>query len=338
MSKLTFSSLVCGIAQEYAEKHNLTLPLSPEQLLNAVADYCERKVGNKIYFGESVIGVNYNEGDVRIDREYNVYQYDGEEWQLQGNIKGEKGDTGAQGNPGATGADGKAATISVGSVTSLDPGSEPTVVNAGTENAAVFNFGIPKGEKGDTGAQGNPGSAGADGKAATINVGTVTSLEPGSQPTVVNAGTENAAVFNFGIPKGEKGDKGNKGDPAYIYNHSIVANFKEGNKMGTVRFVIASNIKESVIGTGNESDLKKTLEYFGFDCSTSIFISASGYTIKSLVVDQLITAIGLNIIGDYVSPSIEYVSTGADATNPVGGYGSLEISNFLVSEDYVGSN
>ena len=335
MSKLTFSSLVCGIAQEYAEKHNLTLPLSPEQLLNAVADYCERKVGNKIYFGESVIGVNYNEGDVRIDREYNVYQYDGEEWQLQGNIKGEKGDTGAQGNPGATGADGKAATINVGSVTSLEPGSQPTVVNAGTENAAVFNFGIPKGEKGDTGAQGNPGSAGADGKAATINVGTVTSLEPGSQPTVVNAGTENAAVFNFGIPKGEKGDKGDTGE---TYVHSVVANFSYDGQLGTVRFMLTSKVKESIVGSGYDTDIKKMLEYFGFDTSVSVFIPATGYTMAGAYVDWLVLAIGIILIGDYASPSFEAISTGGNSANPAGASIVNEISDFKVSSDYIGNN
>jgi len=50
------------------------------------------------------------------------------------------------------------------------------------------------------------------GKAATIEVGTVTTLEAGEDATVENTGTENEAVFNFGIPKGEKGDKGDAGD------------------------------------------------------------------------------------------------------------------------------
>ena len=55
------------------------------------------------------------------------------------------------------------------------------------------------------------GATGADGKAATIKVGTVTTGEPGTQASVTNAGTENAAVFNFTIPKGAKGDKGDTG-------------------------------------------------------------------------------------------------------------------------------
>lgn len=103
MNKLSFSRNVISIAKDYAHKYALTLPLSPEQLLNAVAEYCEDNVGNKIYFGDTVIGVKYNVGDVRIARDYNVYQYDGAEWVLQGNIKGEKGEPGERGEKGEKG-------------------------------------------------------------------------------------------------------------------------------------------------------------------------------------------------------------------------------------------
>jgi len=50
------------------------------------------------------------------------------------------------------------------------------------------------------------GENGLDGQAATISVGTVTTGEPGTQASVTNSGTSNAAVFDFVIPKGEKGD------------------------------------------------------------------------------------------------------------------------------------
>ncbi len=46
------------------------------------------------------------------------------------------------------------------------------------------------------------------GKAATIEVGTVTTLEAGEDATIENTGTENEAVFNFGIPKGDTGSYG----------------------------------------------------------------------------------------------------------------------------------
>lgn len=71
-----------------------------------------------------------------------------------------------------------------------------------------------KGEKGDTGAQGPEGPQGATGPqgepgdAATISVGTVTTLPAGSNATVTNAGTAREAIFNFGIPRGEDGNDG----------------------------------------------------------------------------------------------------------------------------------
>ena len=61
--------------------------------------------------------------------------------------QGPKGDTGPQ---GPAGEDGKAATITVGSVTTAQPGTSAAVSNSGTPNAAVLDFVIPQGEKGDS--------------------------------------------------------------------------------------------------------------------------------------------------------------------------------------------
>ena len=46
---------------------------------------------------------------------------------------------------------------------------------------------------------------GEKGDAATIAVGTVTTLPYGSSATVTNSGSSSAAVFNFGIPEGQPG-------------------------------------------------------------------------------------------------------------------------------------
>lgn len=55
---------------------------------------------------------------------------------------------------------------------------------------------------------GPAGTAGADGAAATIAIGTVTTGEPGTSATVTNSGTANAAVFDFVIPEGIQGETG----------------------------------------------------------------------------------------------------------------------------------
>ncbi len=68
---------------------------------------------------------------------------------------GATGDTGAEGPvgpTGETGPTGAAATITIGSVTTGDPGTEASVTNSGTSEDAVFDFVIPRGEPGGGGA------------------------------------------------------------------------------------------------------------------------------------------------------------------------------------------
>ena len=61
---------------------------------------------------------------------------------------GPTGPQGATGATGATGPTGSAATVSVGTVTTGDPGTQAAVTNSGTENNAVLDFTIPQGAAG----------------------------------------------------------------------------------------------------------------------------------------------------------------------------------------------
>ena len=106
---------------------------------------------------------------------------------------------------GTPGAHGNAATIAVGTTTTLNPGESATVVNVGTSSAATFNFGIPKGEQGVQGIQGSPGNA------ATVSVGSTTTGAAGSSASVTNSGTSSAAVLQFTIPRGDTGATGATG-------------------------------------------------------------------------------------------------------------------------------
>lgn len=76
-------------------------------------------------------------------------------------IQGEQGPQGQTGPQGPQGQTGEAATISVGTVTTGQPGSSASITNSGTSSAAVFDFSIPQGQTGATG-QGVPqgGTAG----------------------------------------------------------------------------------------------------------------------------------------------------------------------------------
>lgn len=76
---------------------------------------------------------------------------------------------------------------------------------------------------------------GETGTAATIQVGTVTTGEPGSAATVTNRGTSSAAIFDFSIPQGTPGeDVGiNPTIPSGTPTSSLVA-IKSGNDYYTV--------------------------------------------------------------------------------------------------------
>lgn len=61
--------------------------------------------------------------------------------------------------------------------------------------------------KGPQGEQGVAGVQGEQGEAATIEVGTVTTVPYGQTASVVNSGTESEAVFDFTIPQGRPGEQ-----------------------------------------------------------------------------------------------------------------------------------
>jgi len=103
------------------------------------------------------------------------------------------------------GIPGVAATIAAGTTTTTAPGTSATVANSGTSSAAVFDFGIPRGDVGATGA------TGATGDAATVNAGTTTTGAAGTSATVINSGTTSAAIFDFTIPRGDTGLTGATG-------------------------------------------------------------------------------------------------------------------------------
>ncbi len=66
----------------------------------------------------------------------------------------------------------------------------------------------PAGPRGATGPTGTAGPTGPAGTAATISVGNVITGEPGTPVQITNSGTDENAVFDFVIPKGDPGGGG----------------------------------------------------------------------------------------------------------------------------------
>lgn len=117
--------------------------------------------------------------------------------------QGPKGDTGEKGDTGAQGV----------SVTSV----EKVASSAADGGKNTFRITLSNGQSFDfdyyNGSKGSDGYVGADGKAATIEIGTVTTGAAGSAASVTNAGTANAAKLNFTIPRGATGADGQPGAP-----------------------------------------------------------------------------------------------------------------------------
>ena len=79
-----------------------------------------------------------------------------------------QGPPGPQGPQGDTGA---AATVTVGTVTTGEPGTDAIVTNSGTESSAVLNFTIPRGETGAVGPRGPKGDKGDTGETGPSGAG-----------------------------------------------------------------------------------------------------------------------------------------------------------------------
>ena len=112
-----------------------------------------------------------------------------------------EGTTGANlynGVDGQDGAPGQAATVTVGSTTTGNAGTNASVTNSGTSSAAVFNFTIPRGATGDTGPAGADGADGADGVTPSITASATVSNTTGTPScTVTKTGTDANPNFAF---------------------------------------------------------------------------------------------------------------------------------------------
>ena len=112
----------------------------------------------------------YSYGDAYLvgeEEPYDIYIYtrDGESGEFIN-----MGPLSIVGPQGAKGDQGDAGTITVGSVTAGDPGTNPIVTNSGTNQNAILNFVIPRGLTGATGAQGNVGPKGDTGERGPIGL------------------------------------------------------------------------------------------------------------------------------------------------------------------------
>lgn len=116
---------------------------------------------------------------------------------------GATGPTGPRGNTGTDGAIGATGATGATGITGATGNTGPTGATGNT------------GADGNTGAIGPTGATGPTGADATIRIGSVTTGDPGTQASVINSGTQDDAIFDFVIPRGDTGIAGAGGILAY---------------------------------------------------------------------------------------------------------------------------
>lgn len=154
--------------------------------------------------GTGIESITYKGEDESGGNMYTVLLTDGTSYDITA-PKGAKGDKGDAGGKGDTGVPGKAATIQVGNVTTGAAGTPASVSNVGTDEAAIFDFTIPRGDKGAAGA------AGADG--VTPHIGANGNWYLGSTDTGKPSRGETGLQGPAG-PVGPQGPQGDKGEDA----------------------------------------------------------------------------------------------------------------------------
>ena len=167
------------------------------------------------------------------------------------------------GTDGRDGTDGKSATVRIGTVTTLEPGSKATVSNAGTSTDAVLNFGIPRGADGEGG--GGSGESGADGFSP---IAKVTQTSTGATITITDKdGTTTATVSN-----GKDGAAGANGKDGV----SPTVTASKSGKVTTLTIKDASGTKTATINDGADGAKGDTGDPGAPGVSPTVTTSKSG--------------------------------------------------------------
>jgi hypothetical protein len=108
---------------------------------------------------------------------------------------------------------GEAATLAIGTTTSVSNSGTASVTNVGTNTAGTLNFVL---RDGPTGPQGIQGIQGVQGNTGTFAIGTTTSVTNSGTASVTNVGSSTAGTFDFVLRDGPTGPTGPQGPTATL--------------------------------------------------------------------------------------------------------------------------
>jgi hypothetical protein len=97
---------------------------------------------------------------------------------------------------------GEAATLAIGTTTSVSNAGTASVTNVGTNTNGTFNFVL---RDGPTGPQGIQGIQGVQGNTGTFAIGTTTSVTNSGTASVTNVGSSTNGTFDFVLRDGPQG-------------------------------------------------------------------------------------------------------------------------------------
>jgi hypothetical protein len=103
---------------------------------------------------------------------------------------------------------GEAATLAIGTTTSVANAGTAAVTNVGTNTNGTLNFVL---RDGPTGPQGIQGIQGVQGNTGTFAIGTTTSVTNSGTASVTNVGSLTAGTFDFVLRDGPTGPQGAQG-------------------------------------------------------------------------------------------------------------------------------
>lgn len=156
--------------------------------------------------------------------------YTGTEEEWLASLKGDTGET---------------PDISIGTVTTVAPGTPASASMAGTPEEPVLNLSIPQGVVGAT---------------PNFTVGTVTTGEPGSSVIVTITGTPEAPVLNLTIPQGMQGNTGSSVDYPYELVNNLTTNDATKGLSAAQGVVLAGQVSQLDLKVDDIS----TGKYYGY--------------------------------------------------------------------------
>lgn len=158
----------------------------------------------------------------------------------------------------AKGETGDTPDISIGTVTTVEPGEPAAASMSGTPEAPVLNLSIPKGL---VGAMPN------------FTVGTVTTGAPGTPVVVTLTGTAEAPVLNITIPQGAQGNTGSSVD----YPFELV------NNLTTDDATKGLSAAQGVVLDGKISQLDLKVDGIDVDYTPSFYFTSVGKKVDNIL-------------------------------------------------------